>query len=379
MLLKDISYLTISDIHLGHVRNHTENIINNLDSYFYQYDVNSPLAKLDIVFIAGDLFDGLLNYSSSNIAIITEWLARVMVWCSRTNTKLRILEGTPSHDWKQSRNAISVSGILGMLNVRLDFLYVDTLHIEYMEDLNLHILYVPDEWTSDTATTFVQVRQLMSDLNIEYVDIAQMHGLFPHQLKFTDGIQKHSPEDYLGIVIYYINIGHIHNFSVYYRILGQGSFDRLSHGEEEPKGGIICHINCDGSSSWEFVENIHARIFKTIEVTIRDLDKAVAKLDKDIYKLPTDSYVRLKIPTTHRLFTTLDELKLRYPLYYLTKVKLDEDSAIVSPKQTTEWCKSITITPDNVTDIITEGVLRKTQLTETQLTTLRGILCKTLK
>ena len=52
-----ISYLVLSDIHLGHNINTTENIINNLQLYFK--DNYKEFSKLDMICIAGDVFDKL--------------------------------------------------------------------------------------------------------------------------------------------------------------------------------------------------------------------------------------------------------------------------------------------------------------------------------
>jgi len=44
-----IKYLVLSDIHLGHPKNHTENIINNLNDFFIKY--TKELNDIDILFI----------------------------------------------------------------------------------------------------------------------------------------------------------------------------------------------------------------------------------------------------------------------------------------------------------------------------------------
>lgn len=175
---KDIKYLVISDIHLGNERNTTKEIIANLDTYFDNYNPTSQFADLDILFIAGDLYDKLLDFSSDDIHEITLWLSRVVKFCSRNSIKLRILEGTPSHDWQQSR---IIETLDSLLTVKTDIRYISTIHIEYLKDLGIHILYVPDEATSSAELTFTIVKKLMAELKIEQVDIAIMHGMFDYQ------------------------------------------------------------------------------------------------------------------------------------------------------------------------------------------------------
>lgn len=175
--MTDIKYLCVSDIHFGNRRNTTREIVDNLDIYFDQYRKTSQFIDLDIIFIAGDMFDTLLDCASEDIHIVCVWLSRLMRFCETHMISLRILEGTPSHDWKQSQIAETVA------KARLscvDLKYIDTLQIEHHEHTGLTILYVPDEWTADTDTTFKQVQTVLKDNNLEQVDIAIMHGMFRH-------------------------------------------------------------------------------------------------------------------------------------------------------------------------------------------------------
>lgn len=318
-MIKKIKYLTISDVHLGNRKNKTQEIVANLNRFLYEAN---DFKDLDVIFIAGDLFDVLLDLSSEEISSIMGFLGDLMSYCSMNDIKLRILKGTPSHDWNQSK--ISESVFL-LTNKTLDFKYIDTLHIEYLKDLQLHILYVPDEWTSNTELTFKQVKELLKDNNIEQVDIAIMHGMFNYQLRNVPGnIQKHNEVDYLNIVKYFINIGHIHSFSTYERIIAQGSFDRLAHGEEEPKGGVVCEI--DGKNNiFYFIENKGAKIYKTIEIKSKDLDASLSRIDKVISKLPKDSYVRIKAVKDHPVYQAFEQLKIKYPLYYLSKTSVEDE------------------------------------------------------
>lgn len=316
------NYLVLSDIHLGHKRNKTSDIIRNLDVMFDHYSNSSKFTSLDMIFIAGDLFDRLLDFSIDDMHEAALWIGRLMHFCSAHQIVLRILEGTPSHDWKQSRLAETISGLM---TIPCDFRYIDSLHIEYHKELQLHILYVPDEWTANTDLTFSQVRQLLSDEGIQEVDIAIMHGLFSYQLKDVPGVNhKHSEADYLGIVRYFINIGHIHNFSTFDRIVAQGSTDRLCHGEEEAKGFVRMYIDSELGNRFEFIENKGAKIFKTITLRNPDLDISVAQIDKIVSRLPSDSHIRVKAKKGHPVLIAFEDLKVRHPLLHWVKQTDDE-------------------------------------------------------
>jgi len=133
---------------------------------------------------------------------------------------LRVLEGTPSHDRRQSRQFKIVKALLG---IEMDLKYVDTLSIEHNEKFDCTFLYLPDEWRGCNEQTKEEVKRLLVQHNLESVDFAFMHGSFPHQLPNIKHIPVHDPEFYLSIVNKYIFIGHIHVMSQYERILAQGS------------------------------------------------------------------------------------------------------------------------------------------------------------
>lgn len=373
MFQDHISYLTISDIHLGNKRNKTFDICKNIDKFFDNYTNKSIFINLDIIFIGGDLFDKLLEFNSDDVYESISFLYRLMYFCSRNNIKLRILEGTPSHDWKQSK-------IANILNINtfenLDYKYIDSLSIEYIKDLDINVLYVPDEWTDSADKTYSQVKTLLKNDNLNQVDLCMMHGLFNYQLKdMPNNNIKHNEDDYLSITKYYINIGHIHTFSFYERILAQGSFDRIGHNEEEPKGGIICNIYKNGEMNFNFIENKNAKIFKTIEFKNNDLEKNKKKLKKLLVGLPLDSYIRIKAKKDNPIYSSIDEIKLQYPEFNFTKKSIEEeteDKTIIS--YINEVYKPITINKENIGITLTEQITSKYDLKQQQLTLIKDII-----
>lgn len=315
-----LRYLVISDIHLGHPNNTSEEIINNLDSFFFNYKEDT--FKLDILFIAGDIFDSSLKLSNPESAVILYWLNSLLLYCDKFNIKLRVLEGTPSHDWRQSEN---IEPLAKKLTPNLDYKYFKTLHIETINEYDLTILYVPDEWRTSTTQTLKEFDQLLLDNNLNKVDIAIMHGNFKYQLKQApDTIPKHDEDSYLSRVKHFINIGHIHKFSVFERIVAQGSFDRLVHGEEEPKGCTLMVISETGEDTFRFIENKNAKIFKTIDARKFTLDNVYDKLDKILSKIPANSYIRLKVLPGSMLLTIIKDLRIKYSEYVFGTPKIDD-------------------------------------------------------
>lgn len=360
--LPRVKYLTISDVHLNHPRNKTEEICKAITTFFDDFKDSSPFSDLDIIFIAGDMFHSLMDCAGTVVHDTLITMSRLMRFCSRNKIKLRVLEGTPSHDWQQMELTNTLDKIL---NIDLDVRYIQTLHIEKIEDLNLSILYVPDEWSPTTAQTLQEVKELMFLMDLTQVDIAMMHGFFGYQLpEVSSSDHKHDEANYLSIVKHFINVGHVHTFSTYERILAQGSFDRLSHGEEEPKGGIYCDIRGPEGDSFVFIENKLAKIFKTIDLRSKDLDKCLATIANKTKDFPVDSYVRIKATKDHPVYIAFDELKLKFPQFNFSKTSIDDPSQDTQIKKLTDdqVFTSITITSDNVINLILDEVNNTTQV-----------------
>lgn len=362
--MSELKYVVISDVHLGHRRNPTSRIIENLKAF----TDNLPKG-LDIFFIAGDLFDRLLDNSMPDGIEISLWLHHLLLYCAKHRIRLRILEGTPSHDWRQSSMIGSIRYISG---VPVDVEYISALHIEKIDELGISILYVPDEWDVDPNNTYKQVKGLMHDLSLSQVDIAIMHGQFTYQIPNAPAtVPRHSEDLYLGIVKHYIHIGHVHTHSYFDRIVAQGSFDRLAHGEEEPKGGVYVNIRRNDSyvdRSYTFIENPNALIFKTINVRGESLDDIVGYLDKQILRYPTGSYIRLKGKPGNATFRSFDEIKKRYALYVLSRVGDDVDKplATVSIDKDDDNHNQLSITPDNIVTLLADSIKSKYNVTDAQ-------------
>lgn len=338
--------LILSDIHLGHNINKTNSIVNNLREFFRMY--KQQLKNIDMIFLAGDTFDRLLVNSSVDFIIATEWLTELFMYCKQNKIILRTLEGTPSHDWKQ---LTSFSSIISKLNIDVDYKYIDTLEIEYIKKFDINVLYVPDEYKHNSKDTYTDVIKLLKKHNLKQVDIAIMHGAFNYQLPITLE-SNHNEEDYLKIVKHYICIGHIHTHSVKDRILAQGSFDRLIHGEEEPKGGILIDINNDERNYW-FLENKLATIFKTYRLEDEDLDKTIVYLDKELKKYPSNSNIRLIVPNDSYITKNSNIIKSRYKLLNIKFDKVKQEKEIKNKLLDTELIiDSFNITKDNIVELM---------------------------
>ena len=317
-----IKYLVLSDIHLGHKRNTTREILFNLTVYLDYLSPNSRFKDLDILFIAGDLFDQAMWVTDDDVVLIQQFASRLMKMCEHFGIRLRILEGTPSHDNHQPRILVPLAATYK----KLDFRYVETMCIESFTDLGITCLYMPDEFGGSALEAQRLIQEEMDNLHLEQVDIAILHGMFKYQLpEIASERFKLDEEFFLKRVKAFINIGHVHIYTTYERILAQGSFDRLSHGEEGPKGAIYIELHPQGNSFY-FVENTRAKKFVTCHVKTPDLEKAVAQVRKIASKLPDDAYLRIKTTKSHPVFTVFDMISKEFLMLTFTKITEEEES-----------------------------------------------------
>lgn len=354
MNVKQLKIGEFSDVHLNHRKTSTRHILNNLNEAF----PNSPkFGEYDIIWIAGDFFDSLMHLPDPDVYEIRLWVNRFLRLCQKYDVVLRVLEGTPSHDWKQSRLFTEINEIAG---IETDVKFVETLSIEYIERFDIHVLYVPDEWNPECDDTWVEVKQLLVENSLEQVDFSIMHGAFEYQLPAHISAPTHDTERYLAITRYLVFIGHVHFHSVYERIVSAGSFDRLTHGEEAPKGHVDAVVHQDGRFEITFVENDGAKIYKTLKCTGKDVEDALKYIDKQLKKLPQDSHIRIEAAQADAILANLQLLKNKYPEFNFTP-KVDKDTkpekqTVIDIKQSYQ---PVAIKPTNIEHLLMERIEKK--------------------
>lgn len=303
-------YLVTSDIHLGHPKTPTKHIIAS----FKKHILNSKNKDIDVLFIAGDLFDRLIYLNTSETQLIIGFFHYLLNYCYNNNIILRVLEGTPSHDWYQSNLLVKLNELR---DNKVNLIYHKVLEIEHLKEFNKYILYIPDEWIKTQEDLELQINNKLKEHNISKVDIAILHGQFKYQTKGLHVPGFSYDESYfLNLVKGYIHIGHYHVFTHFDRIIANGSLERLVHNEENPKGYVI--VNND---TWKFIENPDAYTYITINITNK---YTLTKLDKVINQYREDSYIRLYMSKDHEFNNIYQELVLRYNRYNLKK-KIKEE------------------------------------------------------
>lgn len=328
--LQEVRFAVVSDIHLGHKYTKTSFIIRNLNK---QVANDAFLASIDILFIAGDLFDDVLPTYAEDYHLIGSWLARLIRKAHRYGVSVRLLEGTRSHDRSQGQLLITINEALKKVGKGVeDLKYVDVLSIEHLTKWNLTVLYVPDDLNAgNTQITLDQVKQLLRENNLQSVDLAIMHGQFPHQIPEGVGhIPMHDDVAYSQLVRQLIFIGHHHTASTYGKIYAQGSFDRLTHGQEEPKGFYRVVLTPD-SYTVTFLENPDAAVYTTITCDEESVAENLIKIDTVVKAIPDGARLRIEANHGNPIFENLEVVKERWPMHEWTHVVRGKDKKKIGP------------------------------------------------
>ncbi len=320
--------MSLGDVHLGHRQNPTEDIILNLDRLL----TDTLLKDIDMLIITGDLFDRQLSNGDDCVNSINRWITLLLMRCSQYNVMIRIVEGTPSHDRRQSIFFLEQKV---NADIDVDVHYATELSIEHNAKLDAYFLYVPDKWRPSTDTTLNEVKALMQAKGIDKVDFAIMHGAFSYQLPSIVKEPTHCEESYLELVKYHILIGHVHIMTVHERIYAAGSFDRICHNDEIPKGMFNIEVRESGEHTAKFIVNKKAKQFITLDVHSMNTKELFQFINESVKDLPKFSLIRLRCNPNDVATGDINTFIINYPKYFWdltyekTKLKKTNVSEII--------------------------------------------------
>lgn len=320
----ELRIASFSDLHLGHPNNSPEEMIPSLKS---SLPLDRESALLDVVVLAGDIYDHQLPLPHADVATIDEWIVWKLRQCKKLDIALWVLRGTPSHDVTQPERFDLLNKAM---NIGCDLTYVDELKIVWMPKFGIHVLFVPDEWTDSAEKTLEEVHQLLRIAGIKKVDYAIMHGQFEYQLPAVVKAQKHNAEAYLSIVDKLIFIGHVHQFSRFERIIAQGSHNRMTHGDEKPKGHVRAIVRSSDDYEITFVENTDAKIFKTINCRGLDYEQSYEKVINESVDYPDGSFLRILADLGNPILQAVSTIEKIKPYYrWSSLAKADDDKSFI--------------------------------------------------
>lgn len=143
-----LNIASLSDIHFNHPNTPTEFIIRNINRYVFP---DTPETRaLDIIFIGGDVTDSLMDFASDNAVAYRKWVSEFLRYCAKHDIMVRIIEGTPLHDWGQSIIFVEENE---NHEIGCDLKYFTDISIEHIERYNIDVLYIPDEARPNTLMT----------------------------------------------------------------------------------------------------------------------------------------------------------------------------------------------------------------------------------
>lgn len=347
---KPIKIASFHDVHLGHNKTLTPDIIAGFDPILKDL---AELESWDMLVFPGDLFDRLLFLTDQFLEDILMFMSRLLKLCAKYDIVVRVLEGTPGHDHKQSRLITFINNIAG---TNVDLKFVSDLSIEYIEKFDINVLYVPDEWNSDVTVTYKQACDLIHSRGLQKVDYCLLHGAFNYQIDEKLNPKAHNEELWCNLVEYYIFAAHVHVRSQYKNILVAGSFDRLVHGEEGAKGWLTCEIKSNGEHEIIFHDNPHATMYVTLDVRNKDVDQILTLLEEKAKLYPPRTHIRLHTLDRDIVTDGIKELRKRYSYFYFTaKIdKKEKERVERSLKMVTTATKAIDLNKDNLKRIVEE-------------------------
>lgn len=279
-----LTTFNISDLHINDPRIPVTEKLASLDAVLTQ----TFLEQIDMLIIAGDIFDRPMLISDSNTSNVLSWIERLLTRCSVANTAIRILEGTPSHDRCQSELFVIVNG---WIKNKAELRYVKGLEIEIYKGIS--IFYIPDEYGTSALATHQELIREMNKLGLSKCDIGVMHGFFEYQLPEIVSSRGFDSEAFNELVNHYIVIGHVHNSVRNRLILPPGSWGADRFRDSFDKGGWLCRLYEDPRhDSFTRILNKMARRFILLEGN-KDPDAKIVDLLEPFLPIRETDSIRL--------------------------------------------------------------------------------------
>lgn len=258
------------DLHLLHPRVPTYHIAHGLQDLFIRYQTT-----LDVIILTGDVLDDSRYLSQEMVHDFLAWAAWLLDFCKVNGIKLWIMEGTPSHDHKQSRIFERLNETIGA-NLK----YLSGMGIFHDEDFDLTVGWVEDEYKRVAADTEKEFDELLKTHCLSSVDIMLMHGCFTFQIPQIKTPSTFDEAFWVKRVKKGIYIAHDHNpkevefssvlpneNSNYGSIRVTGSWERLAQNEEGDKGFTIADITDVGVKNY-----FHVNYAACPQITVRVKD-----------------------------------------------------------------------------------------------------------
>ena len=236
----ELKVVAAGDFHFGNPRLRGDDLYERLRKYLYP-----ELEGAQLLLLTGDIYNQLTTVSSNANYYVMRFIRDIFAISAQTGMQVRILHGTYSHD----RDQVRLLEALAYEKTRAKV--INNIEGEVLTDWQptpstpLRILYLPDNLQYKTSSEVVEhIKDVYTCLGWDKADLILGHGAFAHALNCAEDhlppctytIEQFKPlVTDTGIIV----MGHIHTPSHRANVYYCGSFDRMSHGEEENKGFYV--------------------------------------------------------------------------------------------------------------------------------------------
>ena len=346
----------ISDIHFGNGRVAPVRIYEHLQDFLY------PVLKdVELLVINGDTFDTLLNMNSDAGLYVAKFIDDLVNLAVFHGFYIRVVRGTFSHDRHQNQFfKVKDRGVHKLKGVEL-VRVIDKITIEHFDDMNIDVLYCPDDQPHKDLTQ--SVIDVIESNHLKQVDLICSHGYYQHLLPAGIPHIPHNTLVYDRLKKYvsgYMLNGHVHKSSVYDdKVISSGSFERMDHdNDNRPVGFWLLTAKRNKKLSWsaEFIENTSAipfttftvESYKSIEALQRDISDYMETLLKSGYPSTEPVYIRIQGNSPG----ISEWVKSSYNNVFVTDKRTSVTQAVCVEEMDTDCDELPVITEDNLAELV---------------------------
>ena len=294
-----LKILALGDLHFGKLKLNPIQMYESLCQNFLP-----RLETTDMVVIVGDYFDTLLDFTSIHAVYALKFFTDLVEACHKYQIILRIVNGTFSHDRNQTQALSALIDKSDRYRHTLNFSIASKIQVETISvrGIEYNLGYLPDSLPFKDGNQVSDIFSgLLTEMQWSKLDVLFGHGTFDYTLPVGIVLPActYTLPMFQNITDLMI-MGHIHIASHRGYVYYTGSYDRMTHGEEEPKGYLQIE-KTKTSAVVKRIINTNSQVFKTYSTTGTDpypeeLDRFQKWLESHVPKTG-NSYLRIQTPT----------------------------------------------------------------------------------
>ena len=294
-----------ADLHFGNPR------IDHVAMYDHLVHTLYPVIATSHLFVcAGDTFDSLLSIATVPTMYAFRFFEDLIELSNTHGTQIRILHGTFSHDRKQ---ILAFDSLLQGLKKHKDPTITDRIRIVTAMETEeittwrcdteqftrpLRVAYLPDSLPYKQGEEAVRALTAITEVvGWDTVDFLVGHGTFDFMMPKDVPLPPctYTVDMFSSLVEGPIVMGHIHNHGSKKNVVYAGSFERMAHNEEGPKGFLVLTGDADGTWKTTFKQNKEATRFISIHPEGTEMDDIIKSYHQQVtLRFPTgEGYVRV--------------------------------------------------------------------------------------